>query len=108
MHFVTLLSFVFTLFVAAYGYASPGACSGACGNAHDPAIIRRGDGRYFRLSTGGRIAIHSAPNITGPWTFHGAAIPSGSKINLKGNKDLWVRGHPPETLQQNKLQANKK
>ncbi|PSN67545.1 endo-1,5-alpha-L-arabinosidase [Corynespora cassiicola Philippines] len=73
-----------------YGYANPMACSGVCGNAHDPALIRRDDGTYYRFSTGGKIAIHSAPSITGPWTYKGAAIPSGSKINLKGKDDLWA------------------
>lgn len=75
---------------AVYGYADPMACSGICNNAHDPALIRRSDGTYFRFSTGGKIAIHSAPSITGPWTYKGAAIPAGSKINLAGKDDLWV------------------
>lgn len=34
------------------GYANPGACSGTCVNTHDPSIIRRSDGTYFRFSTG--------------------------------------------------------
>jgi len=76
---------------AVNGYAYPMACSGVCTNAHDPALIRRDDGTYFRFSTGGKIAIHSAPSITGPWTYKGAAIPAGSKINLNGKNDLWVR-----------------
>ena len=74
-----------------YGYANPMSCTGVCTNAHDPALIRRDDGTYYRFSTGGKIAIHSAPSITGPWTYKGAAIPKGSSINLKGNTDLWVR-----------------
>jgi arabinan endo-1,5-alpha-L-arabinosidase len=72
------------------GYANPMSCSGICTNAHDPALIRRDDGTYYRFSTGGKIAIHSAPSITGPWTYKGAAIPNGSKINLNGKDDLWV------------------
>ncbi|KAI1086809.1 glycoside hydrolase family 43 protein [Rostrohypoxylon terebratum] len=72
------------------GYANPGACSGTCTNTHDPSIIRRSDGTYFRFSTGGKIAVHTAPDITGPWTYRGAALPSGSKINLAGNQDLWA------------------
>ncbi|KAI0896184.1 glycoside hydrolase family 43 protein [Annulohypoxylon nitens] len=72
------------------GYANPGACSGTCTNTHDPSIIRRSDGTYFRFSTGGKIAVHTAPDITGPWTYKGAALPSGSKINLAGNQDLWA------------------
>jgi arabinan endo-1,5-alpha-L-arabinosidase len=75
---------------AVYGYADPMACSGICNNAHDPALIRHSDGTYYRFSTGGKIAIHSAPSLTGPWSYKGAAIPSGSKINLAGKDDLWV------------------
>ena len=73
-----------------YSYADPMPCTGICNNAHDPALIRRADGTYFRFSTGGKIAIHTAPSITGPWTYKGAAIPAGSKINLPGKDDLWV------------------
>ena len=72
-------------------YAPPLPCTGTCTNAHDPALIRRDDGTYFRFSTGGKIAIHSAPSITGPWTYKGAAIPNGSVINKGGRNDLWVR-----------------
>jgi arabinan endo-1,5-alpha-L-arabinosidase len=80
----------------ASAYALPEACSGVCNNSHDPSIIRRADGTYFRFSTGGRIAIHTAPSLTGPWTYVGAALPSGSSINLAGNQDLWVsRGDSP-------------
>jgi arabinan endo-1,5-alpha-L-arabinosidase len=76
---------------AVYGYANPLACSGVCNNAHDPALIRHSDGTYYRFSTGGKIAIHSAPTVTGPWTYKGAVVSAGSKINLKGKDDLWVR-----------------
>ncbi|KAF2090215.1 glycoside hydrolase family 43 protein [Saccharata proteae CBS 121410] len=75
---------------SARGYANPEACSGTCTNTHDPSIIRRSDGTYYRFSTGGEIAIHSAPDITGPWTYQGAAIPDGSSIDLDGNTDLWA------------------
>jgi arabinan endo-1,5-alpha-L-arabinosidase len=74
----------------AAGYANPGACSGVCNNSHDPAVIRRSDGTYFRFSTGAKIAVHTAPSISGPWSFRGAALPGGSKINLKGRNDLWA------------------
>ncbi|KAI0391750.1 glycoside hydrolase family 43 protein [Xylariaceae sp. FL0594] len=72
------------------GYANPKTCTGTCTNAHDPAIIRRSDGTYFRFSTNGKIAVHTAPDITGPWTYRGPALPSGSSINLPGNQDLWA------------------
>jgi arabinan endo-1,5-alpha-L-arabinosidase len=87
--FVTVLCIsLFALLCNAF--ALPGACSGVCGNAHDPALIRRSDGTYFRFSTNGKVAIHTAPDITGPWTYRGAAIPAGSKINKAGRNDLWV------------------
>ncbi|KAJ0414302.1 glycosyl hydrolase, partial [Aspergillus carlsbadensis] len=74
----------------AYGYAAPGACSGAC-TIHDPALIRRqSDGTYFRFSTGTRISYASAPAIEGPWTTLGSVLPGGSSINLPGNTDLWA------------------
>ncbi len=71
-------------------YALPEACSGTCTNSHDPSIVRRSDGTYFRFSTGGKIAIHTAPSLTGPWTYRGAMLSGGSSINLSGNQDLWV------------------
>ncbi|KAI0183887.1 glycosyl hydrolase [Xylaria flabelliformis] len=81
---------VLPLLGSALGYANPKTCTGTCTNAHDPAIIRRSDGTYFRFSTNGKIAVHTAPDITGPWTYKGAAIPSGSSIDLPGNQDLWA------------------
>lgn len=73
-----------------HSYANPLSCTGVCTNAHDPSLIRRSDGTYFRFSTGGKIAIHSAPKINGPWTYKGAVVPAGSKINKKGKDDLWA------------------
>lgn len=91
MFFKSLLVGAATLLSLVDGYASPLACSGTCTNAHDPSIIRRSsDGTYFRFSTGGKIAVHTASTLLGPWTYKGAALPSGSSINLSGNQDLWV------------------
>ncbi|KAI1357941.1 glycoside hydrolase family 43 protein [Xylaria arbuscula] len=91
---VTLRSLVLgalPLLGSVLGYANPKACSGTCTNSHDPSIIRRSsDGTYFRFSTGGMIAVHTAPDITGPWTYKGAAITGGSSIDLDGNTDLWA------------------
>lgn len=70
-------------------YPDPGACSGDCW-AHDPCLIKRSDGTYFRFNTGSEIGIWTADAITGPWVYQGAALPSGSKIDLAGNTDLWV------------------
>ncbi|KAE8951054.1 hypothetical protein PR002_g33092, partial [Phytophthora rubi] len=72
-------------------YVNPGACSGVCVNTHDPSIIRRADGTYFRFSTGGGIAVHSAPDITGPWEYKGAVLPDGTSIKLwDGKMDAWA------------------
>ncbi|KAF2430397.1 endo-alpha-1,5-arabinanase precursor [Tothia fuscella] len=79
-----------TLIASVAAFANPGPCSGICGNSHDPALIRRSDGTYFRFSTGNRINIASAPSISGPWTSKGSAIKGGSKIQKKGNQDLWA------------------
>jgi arabinan endo-1,5-alpha-L-arabinosidase len=74
------------------GYADPRLCTGICNNSHDPSIIRRPDGTYFRFSTGNKISIHTASDITGPWEYKGSMLPNGSSINLDGNHDLWVCG----------------
>jgi arabinan endo-1,5-alpha-L-arabinosidase len=95
----SIITTLLSVIGAVYGYADPMACSGVCNNAHDPSLIRReSDGRYYRFSTGGKIAIHSAPAITGPWTYLRAAIPNGSKINLNGKNDLWVGCTYPHNL----------
>lgn len=71
-------------------YPSPGACSGDCWS-HDSALIKRtSDGTYFRFNTGSEIGIYKADSISGPWTYKGAAIEGGSKIDLTGNTDLWA------------------
>jgi arabinan endo-1,5-alpha-L-arabinosidase len=81
---------------AVSAYANPQTCSGVCNNAHDPSIIRRqSDGTYFRFSTGNKIAIHTAPSLSGPWTYKCAMLPSGSSIQLAGNQDLWA----PDVIQ---------
>ncbi|KAL2192336.1 glycoside hydrolase family 43 protein [Corynascus similis CBS 632.67] len=86
----SLLGTVALLPAVVSSYALPEECSGICNNSHDPSIIRRADGTYFRFSTGGKIAIHTAPSLKGPWTYRGAALPDGSSINLAGNQDLWA------------------
>lgn len=90
----SFLAAVLSVVIAVHGYANPMICKGICNNTHDPALIRRPDGTYYRFSTGGKIAVHTAPAITGPWSYQGAAIPAGSKINLAGNQDLWARPSP--------------
>ena len=98
MHwFTSIVSLALLLTSIATAYSNPKSCTGTCTNAHDPSIIRRdSDGKYFRFSTGGKIAIHTAPAITGPWTYIGAMLPSCSSISLSGNCDLWVRPSNPQ------------
>ena len=78
------------LSATADAYTNPLSCSGTCTNCHDPSLVRRDDGTYFRFSTGGKVAVHTAPSIQGPWTYKGAALPNGSQINKPGNQDLWA------------------
>ena len=68
-------------------YPAPGACSGSCGT-HDPSLIRRSDGTYFRFTTNGHIGVSVALNISGPWTNKGAALSKGSSLT-QGN-DQWA------------------
>lgn len=77
------------LTTVAVAYPDPITCTGACW-AHDPAVVKRADGKYFRFGTGSKIGIWTASSLTGSWTYQGAAIPAGSSINLAGNDDLWV------------------
>ncbi|POM72187.1 Arabinan endo-1,5-alpha-L-arabinosidase A precursor [Phytophthora palmivora] len=84
------VGFPFLVVSTVNGYATPGACSGICTNAHDPSIIQNSNGTYYRFSTGNKIAVHSAPDISGPWKYEGAALPDGSSIDLKGKDDLWA------------------
>lgn len=93
MMIFTLLKAVLTAALVASNasaQANPGSCSGQCWS-HDPAlVVRQSDGAYFRFETGSRIGIWKAGDLTGPWEYQGAAIPSGSSINLPGRDDLWV------------------
>ncbi|CZT22390.1 probable Probable arabinan endo-1,5-alpha-L-arabinosidase A [Ramularia collo-cygni] len=75
-----------------HSYANPGACSGVCTNTHDPSIVKRSDGTYFRFSTSGGIQIHSAPSLTGPWTFKCEMLTGNAKLTVSGNdgSDLWA------------------
>ncbi|KAL3482179.1 glycosyl hydrolase [Aspergillus californicus] len=88
--YLPILAASASLIVGAFGYGSPGACSGVC-NMHDPSLIRReSDGKYFRFSTGNRISYVTSSSIQGPWTAIGSVLPDGSSIDLAGNTDLWA------------------
>ncbi|GKZ24406.1 hypothetical protein AbraIFM66951_001299 [Aspergillus brasiliensis] len=74
----------------AYAYANPESCSGLC-VVSDPGLMRRvSDGKYFRFSTGGEITYATSDSLNGPWEGVGSVVPSGSKIDLAGNTDLWA------------------
>lgn len=91
MHSAFMTFLIFTVIsVTVDAYSNPLSCNGICTNAHDPSLIRRDDGTYFRFSTGGNIAVHTAPFIQGPWIYDGAALSNGSKINKAGSRDLWA------------------
>lgn len=76
-------------------YPDPGACSGDCWT-HDPVVVKRADGTYFRFSTGGGMGIYKATDLTGSWTYEGVVLTSGSSISITGNtgSDAWVGWSP--------------
>jgi arabinan endo-1,5-alpha-L-arabinosidase len=87
-----LLASVLAAATTVSAYADPMACTGSCQNkSHDPALIRRDDGTYFRFATAEKITIHSAPALSGPWKEIGPALPEGSKLKpMTGWDDLWA------------------
>ncbi|KAF2188807.1 glycoside hydrolase family 43 protein [Zopfia rhizophila CBS 207.26] len=74
----------------AASWPEPEPCTGNCTYIHDPSVIRRADGTWYRFSTLGNIAIATAPALTGPWTYKGAMLPGGSKINVVKNQEIWA------------------
>lgn len=71
-------------------YPPPETCDGNCTYIHDPSVVRRSDGTWFRFSTIGNIAVATAPTLTGPWTYKGALLPQGSSIMLREDQELWA------------------
>ena len=61
---------------------------------HDPFVVRRDDGRYFRFSTLHLIGIWEADNLDGPWEMTGIVIKDRSIIDMDGNDVLWVLANP--------------
>lgn len=65
--FFSGLTRLWTLALAALpaitAYPDPGACSGEC-SAHDPCMVKRADGTYFRFNTGSEIGIWTADDIS--------------------------------------------
>lgn len=81
-----------TTLASAASAAKPGSCSGDCW-AHDPAVVKRKDGKYFMFNTGGGIGVGTSSSLAGPWSHKGDALAGGSSIAVSRNSgsDLWVR-----------------
>lgn len=58
-----LLALAWAVLPGASAYPNPGSCSGDCW-AHDPCMIKRSDGTYFRFNTGSEIGIWTASAIS--------------------------------------------
>lgn len=92
---ITLFFVCIAILASAYpacAYPAPGPCTGNCWT-HDLSIIQReSDGMYFRFSTGTGVNTMTSPSLKGPWEDCGAALPSGSNIQLDGSDKvhLWV------------------
>jgi arabinan endo-1,5-alpha-L-arabinosidase len=71
-------------------HPAPGTCKGDCSLVHDPAVIVRDDGKYFRFSTFGHIQIATAKSIKGPWKNVGSVLQKDSEINKPGKDVLWA------------------
>ena len=72
-------------------YPAPEPCTGNCTYIHDPSVVTADDGTFYRFSTNGNIAIASAPSYTGPWTYLGPMLASGSRVNIGvDNQELWA------------------
>lgn len=92
MQLFTFVAAALTALISLAAAQTPGACTGTCqGWSHDPAVVRRSDGTYFRFSTANKITIATAPSISGPWTKTGSVVPNGSKINIPGKDGRLLR-----------------
>ncbi|PSN70725.1 Arabinanase/levansucrase/invertase, partial [Corynespora cassiicola Philippines] len=70
-------------------YPNPEISTGNNSGIHDPSIIKK-DGTYYRFSTGGNIAIATAPTIAGPWEYKGALLHKGTSIIVVEGQDIWA------------------
>lgn len=86
---VALALGVLPAFVKAY--PEPIGCSGDC-FSHDPFVMQRYDGKYFRYETSAGVNIRTADSLLGPWTDVGRVVTGASVIDDIGisNDDLWV------------------
>jgi hypothetical protein len=70
-------------------YPDPNLCYGNISGIQDPSIIYE-HGTYWRFSTGGNIAVATAPSMKGPWKHRGPLLPQGTKTHVADNQDIWV------------------
>lgn len=72
-------------------YPQPEPCTGNCSAVHDPSVTKRAtDGKYFRLSTDGNVAIASAPSLNGPWQYEGPMLSDGTSMQVADGQLIWV------------------
>jgi hypothetical protein len=70
-------------------YRNPETCRGNCSWIHDPSIVFK-DEIYWRFSTNGNIAVHTANFLEGPWLYRGALLDNGTSIHLRNDQEVWV------------------
>ncbi|CAN9366158.1 unnamed protein product [Alternaria alternata] len=70
-------------------YPDPEPCRGNCTWIHDPSILYE-DGKYWRFSTSGNIAIATASSLEGPWRYEGALLHNGTSIMVHPEQDIWA------------------
>lgn len=70
-------------------YPAPQPCHGNCSWVHDPSIVYENE-TYWRFTTSGNIAVHTARFLEGPWTYRGALLHNGTRIYIRDDQDIWV------------------
>ncbi|KAI5288980.1 hypothetical protein KEM52_000958, partial [Ascosphaera acerosa] len=69
-----------------------GPCYGDC-YSHDPAVVQRDDGMYFKFSTNPGVRITKSMDLNGPWELVGKMIPGKSKLLDDGyeqDDNIWA------------------
>lgn len=70
-----------------------GQCIGDC-YSHDPAVVQRDDGMYFKFSTNPGVRITKSKDLNGPWELVGRVVPGKSKLVTEGgfaqDDNIWV------------------
>ncbi|KAI5307234.1 hypothetical protein KEM56_002192 [Ascosphaera pollenicola] len=69
-----------------------GRCIGDC-YSHDPSVVQRDDGAYFKFSTNPGVRITKATDLNGPWSLVGQMIPGKSRLLADGfeqDENIWA------------------